>query len=92
MMVLDLRSFDIVERVGFNELFILVTNPFPNPNSFRNPDSFENSDSFDILGSPTLVKNDSGTVSRGLISASMQHKFYATFYASSNYASASGVR
>ena len=29
MVVLDLRSFDIVEGVGFNELFILVTNPFP---------------------------------------------------------------
>ena len=43
MMVLDLRSFDIVEGVGFNELFILVTNPFPNPNSFGNSDSFENS-------------------------------------------------
>ena len=36
MMVLDLRPFDIVEGVGFNELFILVTNPFPNPNSFEN--------------------------------------------------------
>ena len=42
MMILVLRSFDIVEGVGFNELFILVTNPFPNPNSFGNPDSFEN--------------------------------------------------
>ena len=26
MMVLDLRPFDIVEGMGFNELFILVTN------------------------------------------------------------------
>ena len=42
MMVLDLRPFDIVE--GFNELFKLVTNPFPNPNSFGNPDKFENLD------------------------------------------------
>ena len=41
-MVLDLRHFDIVEGVGFNELFILVTNPFLNPNSFGNPNSFEN--------------------------------------------------
>ena len=41
MMVLDLRLFDIVEGVGFNELFILVTNPFPNPNYFENPDEFE---------------------------------------------------
>ena len=41
MMVLDLRLFDIVEGVGFNELFILVTNPFPNPNSFENSDEFE---------------------------------------------------
>ena len=29
MIALDLRSFDIVEGVGFNELFILVTNLFP---------------------------------------------------------------
>ena len=28
IMVLDLRPFDIVENVSFNELFILVTNPF----------------------------------------------------------------
>ena len=42
MMVLDLQSFDTVEVVGFNELFKLVPNPFPNSNSFRNPDSFEN--------------------------------------------------
>ena len=39
MMVLDLS---IVEGVGFNELFTLVINPFPNSNSFGNPDSFEN--------------------------------------------------
>ena len=37
-MVLELRSFDIVEGVGFNELFILVTNPFPN--SFENLEIF----------------------------------------------------
>ena len=49
MVVLDLRSFDIVEGVGFNELFILVTNPFPNSNSFGNPDSFENPDKFENL-------------------------------------------
>ena len=48
MMVLDL-PFDIVEGVGFNELFKLVPNPFPNPNSFGNPDSFENPDSFGNL-------------------------------------------
>ena len=47
MMVLDLRSFDIVEDVGFNELFKLVPNPFPNPNSFGNPDSLENFESFE---------------------------------------------
>ena len=41
MMVLDLRPFDIIKGVGFNELFILVTNPFPNPNSFGNPDKFK---------------------------------------------------
>ena len=46
-MVLDLRHFDIVEGVGFNELFILVTNPFLNPNSFGKPDSFENPDKFE---------------------------------------------
>ena len=40
-MVLDLRPFDIIKGVGFNELFILVTNPFPNPNSFGNPDKFK---------------------------------------------------
>ena len=45
-MVLDLRPFDIVEGVGFDELFILVTNPFPNPNSFRYPDKFENLEIF----------------------------------------------
>ena len=32
MIVLDLRPFE-VEVVGFNELFILVSNPFLNPNS-----------------------------------------------------------
>ena len=42
MMILDLRPFDIVEGVGFNELFILVTSPFPNSNFFGNPDSFKN--------------------------------------------------
>ena len=42
MMVLDLRPFDIVEGVSFNELFKLVSNPFPNPNSFGNPDKFKN--------------------------------------------------
>ena len=47
MMVLDLRPFDIVEDVGFNALFILLTNPFPNPNSFGNPDSFENPTKFE---------------------------------------------
>ena len=41
-MVLDLRPFDIVDGVVFNELFKLVTNLFPNPNSFGNPDKFEN--------------------------------------------------
>ena len=46
MIVLDLRPFDIVEGVGFNELFILITNSFPNPNSFVNPDSFENLEIF----------------------------------------------
>ena len=35
-MVLDLRTFVTVEGVGFNELFKLVPNPFPNPNSFEN--------------------------------------------------------
>ena len=41
-MVLDLRSFDVIEGVCFNELFILVTDPFPNPNIFGLfPDSFE---------------------------------------------------
>ena len=47
MMVLDLRPFDIVEGVGFNELYILVTNLFPNPNSLGNRDSFENPYSFE---------------------------------------------
>ena len=46
-MVLNLRPFDIVEGVGFNELFILVINPFSNPNSFGNLDSFENLDCFE---------------------------------------------
>ena len=46
-MVLDLRPFDIVEGVVFNDLFILVTNSFPNANSFGNPDSFENPDKFE---------------------------------------------
>ena len=46
MMILDLRSFDIVEGMGFNELFILVTNPFPNANSFGNPDKLENLEIF----------------------------------------------
>ena len=46
MMVLDLRPFDIVEDVGFNELFILATNPFSNPNSFENVDKFENLEIF----------------------------------------------
>ena len=60
MMVLDLRPFDIVE--GFNELFKLVTNPFPNPNSFGNPDKFENLEIFgypsrsDISGSRTSLR------------------------------------
>ena len=59
MMVLDLRPVDIVEGVGFNELFILVTSAFSNPNSFRNPDKFENLKIFrfptrpDISGSRT---------------------------------------
>ena len=53
MMVLDPRSFDIVEGVGFNELFILVTNPFPNPNSFGNLDSFE---TLEIFGFPIPKK------------------------------------
>ena len=49
MMVLDLRPFDIVEDVGFNELFKFIPDPFPNPNSFGNSDSFENSNSFENL-------------------------------------------
>ena len=49
MIALDLRSFDIVEGVGFNELFILVTTSFLNLNSFGNPDSFENPDKFENL-------------------------------------------
>ena len=48
-MVLDLLPFNTVEGGGFNELFILVANPFPNPNSFGNPDSFKNSENFEIL-------------------------------------------
>ena len=35
MIVLDLRPFEIVEGVGFNELFKLVPNPFSNPNFSR---------------------------------------------------------
>ena len=61
MMVLDLRPFDIVEGVGFNELFILVTNSFPNPNSFGNSDSFENPDKFDnleIFGYPSRSRRN----------------------------------
>ena len=46
MMVLDLRFFDTVEGVGFNELFKLVPNPFSNLNSFGNPDKFENLEIF----------------------------------------------
>ena len=45
-MVLDLRLFDIVEDVDFNELFKLVLNPFPNPDSFKNLDKFENLEIF----------------------------------------------
>ena len=52
-MVLDLRPFDIVEGVGFNELFIPVTNPFSNPNSFENPDKFEN---LEIFGYPSNLE------------------------------------
>ena len=53
MMVLELRLFDTIEGVGFNELFKLV--PFTNPNSFEIPDffetlgSFENPDKFETL-------------------------------------------
>ena len=50
MMVLGFRPFDIVEGVGFNELFILGTNPLSNPDSFENPDKFEN---FEIFGYPS---------------------------------------
>ena len=46
MMVLDPLPFDIVEGVGFNELFKLVPNLFPNPTSLGNPDSFENLEIF----------------------------------------------
>ena len=49
IMALDLRSFDIVEVMGLNELFIVVTNPFLNFNSFGNLDSLENPDSFENL-------------------------------------------
>ena len=42
MMVLDLRPFDTVKGVSFNELFKLVPNPFSNPNSFGKPDYFGN--------------------------------------------------
>ena len=49
MMVLDLQPFDTVEGAGFNELFILVPNPFPNLNSFGNLDSFENLEIFRVL-------------------------------------------
>ena len=49
MMVLDLRAFDTVEGVGFNELFKLVPNPFLNPNCFGNSDSFENPDKSENL-------------------------------------------
>ena len=73
MMVLDLRSFDIVEGMGFNEFFILVTNPFSNSNSFENPDKFETLEIFiyryfgfshtSLLS--TRVKNDSGTIGEG---------------------------
>ena len=48
MIVLDLRPFE-VEVVGFNELFILVTNPFPNLGSFENRVSFENPYKFENL-------------------------------------------
>ena len=44
-MVLDLRPFDTVKGVSFNELFKLVPNPFSNPNSFGKPDYFGNPDS-----------------------------------------------
>ena len=47
MMILDLQPFDTIEDVGFNELFKLVSNPLPNPNSFGNPGYFENTDSFE---------------------------------------------
>ena len=56
MMVLDLQSFDTVEVVGFNELFKLVPNPFPNSNSFRNPDSFENTGS--LVNPDSFVNHD----------------------------------
>ena len=55
MMVLDLRPFDIVEGVDFNELFKFVPNPFPNPNSFGNPDSFEN---LEIFGYPSRSRTN----------------------------------
>ena len=49
MMVLDLRPFDTVEGVDFDELFKLVPNPFPNPDSFKNPNKFENLEIFGYL-------------------------------------------
>ena len=55
MLVLDLRSFDTVEGVGFNELFKLVPNPFPNLNSFANPDKSEN---IEIFGYPSRSRKN----------------------------------
>ena len=57
MMVPDLRSFDIVESVGFNELFVLVTNPnsFGNLDSFEDPYKFEN---LEIFGYPFRSKEN----------------------------------
>ena len=55
MIVLDLRPFDTVEDVSFNELFTLVPNPFPNPNSFENFEIFGYPSRFDVSGSRTSL-------------------------------------
>ena len=67
MMVLDLRTFDIVEGVGYNELFILITNP----------DYFEN---LKISGSRAPLRFTTSWKRRGWRRSSLQKRATFTNY------------